>query len=249
MFQGVSLGGATFVPLQTRMMRRFKLLLILVCLGGSAAAQYNNPFSSGRDRLTMLFNWNTWLNNSDSTLKLQAQSRGFEAYWMFDLLFAEKSRFSVAPGLGISTTNVFHKSKISVDSTGTMFTPYPDSVTVSKNKLATTHVEVPLELRYRSKPNKSGNSWKIAAGVKIGLLMSVKTKYVGEGSPFGVETEEAKIKMFRVPNINQLRYGATFRVGYGNFNVVAFYALSPLFAPNLGPTLNPFSVGVSFNFL
>jgi hypothetical protein len=230
-------------------MRRFQLLALATLLTLPTLAQYNNPFSSGRDRLAMIFSWNTWLHNTDSTLDIEVQSRGFDAHWMFDLLFKENSRFSVAPGIGIGTSNVFHKSMISVDTSGTIFTPYADSIDITKNKLATAYAEIPLELRYRTKPDKNDNSFKIALGIKAGILLSSKVKYVGDGSPFGVETDEAKIKTFRVPNISQFRYGATLRLGYANFNLVAFYALSPLFEPNLGPKLNPFSIGISFNFL
>jgi hypothetical protein len=214
-----------------------------------ASAQFNDLFASTRDRLTMTVSWNTWLNNSDSTLKIEAQSRGFDAHWMFDFLFKEESRFSLAPGLGIGTSNVFHNSSISLDSTGTIFTPYPDSVNVTKNKLATTYAEIPIELRFRSKPNKNNNSFKIGIGIKAGMLLAAKTKYVGDGSPFGVATDEAKIKTFRIPNVNRFRYGATFRVGYANFNLVAFYSLATLFETNLGPTLNPFSIGFCFSLM
>lgn len=230
-------------------MHRISLVVLASLISAAASAQFNDLFSSGRDRLALIFNWNYWLNNQDTTLELQAQSRGFDGHWTFDVLFKEQSRFSVGFGLGISSHNVFHKSSIRLDSNITVLTPYPDSVSFTKNKLATTYLEVPVELRWRSKPDKNDNSWKLAVGLKAGMLLSAKTKYVGQGSPFGLEIEEAKIKTYRVPNINQFRYGPTVRFGYGNFNLVAFYALSTLFEPNLGPKLNPFSVGISFNFL
>ena len=135
------------------------------------------------------------------------------------------------------------------DSAGTVFTPIPDSITFTKNKLSTTYAEVPIEFRFRSTPNEKGNSVKIGVGIKGGLLLSSKTKYRGDGAVFGQQGDDAKIKTFKIPNILQFRYGPTFRLGYGNINLVAFYALSELFETNLGPTLNHLSVGLALSLM
>ena len=230
-------------------MNRLKTALIASLISMPALAQFTNPFANTQDRLVMQFNWNTWLNNTDTSLKLQTQSRGFDIHWMFDFLFKDSSKFSIAPGLGISTANVFHKSFITATDSATFFTAHKDSLDFKKNKLATTYVEVPLELRFRSKSNKSGGSVKIAVGAKAGLLLAAKTKYVGPGAPFGLQEEDTKVKTFKIPNVARFRYGLTFRAGYSNVNLVAFYALSTLFDASRGPVLNPFSVGISFNLL
>jgi hypothetical protein len=48
-----------------------------------------------------------------------------------------------------------------------------------------------------------------------------------------------------------LRYGATARVGYGNFQLFGTYYATPLFQTSKGPEGNdlyPFEIGVAFVF-
>ena len=128
-------------------------------------------------------------------------------------------------------------------------TPISDSITYKRNKLSTAYIDVPLELRYRTKPNDKGNSFKVALGVKGGFLLSNYTKFIGQGNNFGVSSTSTKYKKYDIPNIAKFRYGATVRIGYGPFNINAFYSLSPLFDKNAGPQITPISVGISFNGL
>ena len=204
--------------------------------------------TGGKDRLVMEINWNGWMDQPDS-IKTKWFSRGIDFYVMFDMPLG-KSRFSVAPGAGLGIDNVFHDGQfIGTDTMGTLFVPYPDSINVKKNKLNTVYLDIPLELRFRTKPNEKNKSFKLAVGVKGGLLLASKVKYVGEGTTFGLPQQEIKKKEFKVPNIDNLRYGLTFRVGYGPINAQVFYGLSTLFESGLGPQMSPLNIGISFNGL
>ncbi len=197
-----------------------------------------------RDRLIFEIAHDNWLNQPDS-LKTRWWGRGFNMYIMYDIPLFDSDNISVAPGVGIATTNVYHNSNlILLNDSLSYFRPIADNVNFRKNKLSTTAVDVPIELRFRTNPNKFNQSFKVALGVRVGYLLDAKTKYRGDEAD---GTGEIFIKDKLLPNISRVRYGTSLRVGYGNFNVFAFYSLSTLFDANRGPGIHPISVGISFN--
>jgi hypothetical protein len=202
------------------------------------------------DRLAMDFTYDLALNMPDS-IKTKGFSRGFNIYFMYDVVLG-KSRFSIAPGFGLGTNNYFHNNTISSDTAGTYFNPIASDIKVKKNKLSLTYLDIPIEFRFRSKPNAKDNSWKFAVGFKAGLLIHNKWKYKGEEvrqGPAFEEGREVKFKEYNIENLNRFRYGVTARAGYGVWNVFAFYGISELFKEGRGPGMTPLSIGVSINGL
>jgi len=212
------------------------------------AVQLSGQGFTSKDRVITELHWNTWLN-APSDIKTEWYSRGLNMSVMYDFGIGE-SPLSIAPGLGFGFDNIYHNGFFSLDSSGkTQLMPLPDSVTFKKNKLSTVYLDIPFELRFRTKPNEKGKSFKIAFGAKGGFLLSSYTKYIGEGVTFGGFNSESKVKTYNLPNINTLRYGVSFRLGYGPINLNAFYSLSPLFNKGAGPEINALTVGISFNGL
>ena len=228
-----------------QMQKSTLLFGILMMLLTTTAWSQDRP--GGQDRLVAQFNWNSWLNTPDD-IEVRWFSRGINLFVMYDLPLG-KSPISLAPGIGIASDNVYHNGLFTANDTITFISAIPDSLTFSSNKLQTTYLEVPLELRFRTKPNSKGQSFKIAAGIRGGLLITSHAKYKGEGTAFGLTQQEIKYKQYDIPNLENLRYGATVRVGYGPFNVNAYYGLSTLFEKGRGPEMVPFQQGISFNGL
>lgn len=144
-----------------------------------------------------------------------------------------KGPLSLAFGVGISTHNVHTNGRLQyyVDSAYTYFTPITNKY--NTNKLSLNYVEIPLELRIRTRGN---NHFKVYVGGKVGYLFNVHTKY---------EDADGKIKVYKIRNIEHLRYGITFRIGYNKWNLQAFYGLSELFKKGKGePGMVPFSAGI-----
>src|SRR5687768_12456424 len=128
-------------------------LLFCICVPALQAISQTGEFTpGGRDRLVFEINHNHWSNIPDS-IKLDQQwySRGFNVYTMFDLALGSQL-FSIAPGFGIGTENVFHNSMLRTDTTGTWFHPIADTIKYTRNKLSFTYFDIPLELRFRSRP-------------------------------------------------------------------------------------------------
>jgi hypothetical protein len=199
-----------------------------------------------RDRIVVELTFDNWIHNEDS-LKVKWYSRGFNAYFMYDIQLGKKKLFAVAPGLGIGTSSIFTNSKLveGVDSLGggTRMVERTDSY--KKNKLGLTYLDIPVELRFRSKPNSKNKSFKVAVGFKAGFLLDGKTKVKQKDADGNMKVYKEK----RYDDLNRFRYGATFRIGYGPFSVIGYYSLAKIFEKGKGPSITPFSVGIAINGL
>jgi len=202
--------------------------------------------NSSRDRFAINLNADNFYEKPD-TLATKWYSRGMEVYLYYDRPFTQHSPFSIAPGIGIGASNYFINSFITIDTNGiSNFTQIPNSLNYKKFKLSTLHADLPIELRFRTKPDHNGNSFKLGFGIKVGYLLGNHTKYKGEDL-YNVTPGLTTRKELGLKNMSQWRYGVTTRIGYGIFNVVGYYGLSPVFQFDKGPNVKAFSLGFSLN--
>ncbi|MCW3071091.1 MAG: hypothetical protein JWO44_981 [Bacteroidetes bacterium] len=184
-----------------------------------------------KDRIVVDFNFDSFLHLPQGIAQ-KAYSLGGNVFFMWDYPFGY-GPFSLAFGAGLSTHDVHTNGRITYSMDGSYTSFEPITTKFNTNKLSLNYVEVPLELRMRTRGN---HNFKITLGVKGGYLYNVHTKY---------EDADGKIKVYKIRNINPWRYGATFRIGYDRYNIQAFYALSELFLKGKGEAgMVPFSVGV-----
>jgi hypothetical protein len=181
-------------------------------------------------------------------LNTRGLSKTFNAYFLLDFRFKTNPKFSVAIGPGIGTDNIyFTKTAIDVSNrSGATFKN--DTITrYKKSKLATGYLELPLELRYSTKPTNMNSGWKFALGVKIGTLLDGKVKSKIDLDATGKGGYIAKTKDKR--NFNGTRLAATARVGYGNISLFGSYTLTDFFKAGFGPDIKPFSIGLAISGL
>ncbi len=144
-------------------------------------------------------------------------------------------------GLGIEWNN-YHFSNpylLKKDESGN--TTYDiTSRPLDKNKLVTTHLNVPLllELQFPTMQNK--NSLYFSAGAIGGMRINSYTRTVFDDN---MEPHNQKGKSNY--NIQKFRYGAMVRIGYRAINLYSSYYFSTLFEEEKGPELYPVSVGLS----
>ena len=240
-------------------MKHFLLLLMCSVLGIGAFAQDTTTVqdkvkekvaqTGSRDRLIVEVGFDHWHQTDGKHTDVKWFSRSYGFYFMYDILI-KKSRFSVAPGLGFGISNVFTSKGIVEDTASTYFADFDDAYgiaedDVKKHKLTTSFIDLPVELRFRAKPNSRNKSFKVAVGFKAGVLFDSHTK-------LKYETEREKPRVVKVKNfadLNRFRYGPTFRIGYGPFNVFGYYNLSELFKEEGPGGIHPFTVGFSINGL
>lgn len=199
-----------------------------------------------RDRFMFNLTFDNVFHKETNGFKSQWHSRGVGLYYMYDIPI-KKSRVSIAPGLGFRHSSLYHNSFMTEDATGTSFTAiadYKDNDDFKKHKLATNYIEIPVELRFFSKPGKNGKVVKAAVGFRGSFKLTAVNKETNKENDY---YKKFKTKGFK--DVNTFQAGPTLRIGYGGFNVFAYYGVLGVFKKDKGPDLAPFSIGISITSL
>lgn len=178
--------------------------------------------------------------------------RGFNQGVSFALTYnfplGESSKHTVSIGLGLSSHNYYSYTRILNPYTNGDFEyqSYRDVENFKRYKVNPTYGEVPLELRFRIK-----DAVKIGVGVKVGLMLATKTKYVGpDGGDYTLTNESGATvheKQCYISNVERMAYSATLRIGWRWVSAFAAYQISPVFeVGHNAPTFHPLSVGLTF---
>ena len=182
-------------------------------------------------------------------------SRTFNLYYQYEMQIL-KSKISFVPGIGVSLERFkFRNGEIlrfpdnNRDSVILQSVFQHQITTLRKSQLITNYVEVPLELRYSTKPMDPSRSFKVSIGGRVGYLYDAFTKI-----KFKDDGEFKQIKDKQNFNLNRLRYGVYTKIGFGNFALFGYYNLSPLFKEgegfhNMGQPIdfNTFTAGISLS--
>jgi hypothetical protein len=209
--------------------------IVFLLIGTTAFAQKEEPepkkIADPKDRIVVDFSYDSF-THLPAGITQKPYSLGGNVYFIWDYPVGY-GPFSLAFGAGFSTHDVHTNGKIvySIDGNYTSFVPV--TTKYNTNKLSCNYFEIPLELRMRT---RGDHDFLVYIGFKGGYAYNVHTKY---------EDADGKIKIYKIKNINPWRYGPTFRIGYDQFNLQAFYSLSELFYKGHGePGMAPFSVGI-----
>jgi len=204
------------------------------------------------DHFMLQIGYNGWSNQPDS-LNKKGIPRSFNMYFMFDFPFKTNPRFSVGVGAGLGTDN-FYLNKTTVDiagrTTNTLsFKRNADSSYYKKYKIATTYLEIPVELRFAADPENTNKSWKLAVGGKIGTLLMASTKgqnlTSSSGATLNTEIVKEKSKRF----FNGTRLSVTGRISKGVFGIYGSYQINNFIKDGAGPDIRPFQIGLSISGL
>ena len=178
--------------------------------------------------------------------------RGFNQGVSFALTYnfplGESTKHTVSIGLGMSSHNYFSYTRILNPYTNgdLEYKNYRDVENFKRYKVNPTYGEVPLELRFRIK-----DAVKIGIGVKVGVMLATKTKYVGPDDEEGTLTNGSGAtvheKLTYINNVERMAYSATLRVGWRWVSAFAAYQINPVFSVGHdAPTFHPLSVGLTF---
>ena len=210
-----------------------------------------NLASRANDHLLLQFGYTSWARIPDS-INTKGFPRTFNAYFLFDFPFKSNPKISVGIGAGVGTDNIFFdKTYVGIkDITPTLqFHDQSDTTHFKKNKLATAYIEAPLELRFSSNPAHPNKSFKVALGVKGGLLMGAHIKQKTQQSSTGATLNDYIEKQYSKRFFNSSRFSGTVRIGYGVFSVFGTYQINALFKEGLGPDVRPWTIGLTLSGL
>lgn len=225
------------------MKKTFKLIVLsLITLNSfsqtKSAKNKINLSNRPSDHLVLQLSSDSWMGAPDSISSFKkSTSRGLNFYVMLNRPFKSNPKLSVAFGLGFGTSHIFFKD-MTVGITGTKSTlAFNNASQYSRYKLSTSYIEIPVELRFFSNPEKINKSFKVALGAKAGLLLNAHTK---SKSDF-VEKQSSK------SYFNNSRLAATARIGYGYFSLFGSYNLTSIFKENVAENMRLLQVGLSLS--
>lgn len=192
------------------------------------------------------FGWNRFMDNGsltvgsvNSDLRLE-KGPEFGFFPITGGVFLDKKHtLKVSTALGI-TWNTYHFEKdITLEKGQDVLTYTIDEDRhFSKNLLRSKYLTMPLMISVY--PIKDSH-FQINAGVEGGLLIGAKTKQISD--------DAGKIKVKGSFNLNPVRYGLRFGIGYDTFNIYAKYYFSDVFAPGEGPKdFRTVAIGINVGF-
>jgi hypothetical protein len=151
------------------------------------------------------------------------------------------NNFGLVTGMGLNFSNYrFDSQNILMKDPATgMTTFYVTDKTVTKNKLATTYINIPVLLELQL-PAKGDHRFFINAGGFCGFNLDAHTKVV-----YDIEGIKSKQKSHANLNVRPFQYGLTTNFGYRFLKLYASYNLTTLFEDQQGPELYPFTVGLT----
>lgn len=205
------------------------------------------------DHFMVQYGIDGWPNLPDS-INTSGFSRHFNVYLMIDKPFRSSPKFSVGFGIGIGSSNIFFSNtyiNLKSNTTTLPFTNVSEDDHFNKFKLSTAFLEVPLELRFVTDPAQPDKGFKVALGVKGGLLLSAHTKGKDLIDSSGRPVYDPKYisKEYEKRFINTTRVALTARVGYGHISIDGSYQVSSFLKAGAGPTINPYSIGLTLSGL
>ena len=226
-------------------MKKIWILCVLL-LGGTFGAigqidktgEKSEERNTHQDHMLVDFGYETFTSNP-SNADFRWYNNGLNIQLFYDQLFGQ-SGISLAVGVGFSTQSYYSNRQIRRDTTKQEF--YPNWMRLenepyNKNKVSTSFVDIPLELRYRTKMDDNGYRWKFSVGAKIGFLFDTHDKYV--------DLDGIKYKTYYFPDMNRTRIAMIARIGYGKVNFYGSFGLTEFFIPGRGPEMKQLGFGIS----
>ncbi len=251
--------GHTFGSLNYATMHKVLLIVIFILSVMSSNAQDTIPPQVPKSKkrkmpkkemLLVNLNFDSWVGHPSYVSPQWGASRGVDVAILYDYVLG-KSNFSLAGGLGFNSHNIHSEgfpvvyNTIDGDTYTKLDTSFFRGQDISVNKISTNFIDIPLEVRFRSKAHKNGKRIAAAIGFKLGFLVQshTKTETETEYSINGVDIG-TKFKTYDIENLTFFRYGLTARVGYANFYLNFFYSFTPLFEDGRGTEATPISIGI-----
>ena len=202
--------------------RTMKKLLLIFALASGLAASAQEQF--GRE--LFIYDIGTPLLQGADPISQDGRFSWSHFFTAYRDVAIGQSNNSVAIGLGMGWTQVNSNLNGSVNPPNTegagetVWRLLDDGEDPTRNRTAFRRVYVPIEFRYRGKPNPNGGYFKVHAGVRVGWNYST-INYYKEGT--------YSVKTFGLSGTNAFHADAVLRIGFGEGAFSFTYSLADLF--------------------
>jgi hypothetical protein len=148
----------------------------------------------------------------------------------------DKRNIGLVTGLGLTLNDYRFSNPYTLENNGGEVVPVLlDKNGLSKSKLSTSFLSVPLILEFQVPVKGHDKRFYFSGGLIGGLKVGSHTKVKQNGD---------KSKSRDDFNINPFRYGATARFGYKGINVFGTCYFSTFYKKGRGPEMFPFTIGI-----
>jgi len=148
----------------------------------------------------------------------------------------DKRNIGLVTGLGLTYNDYRFSNAYTIQNDNGLVKPVAlEKSGLSKSKLSTSYLTVPLMLEFQIPVNGHDKRLYFSGGLIGGLKVGSHTK---------VKINGDKSKSRDDFNINPFRYGTTARLGYKGINLFGTYYFSSFFKDNRGPEMFPFTIGI-----
>ncbi len=205
-----------------------------------------------QDRLILDLFVDLWQDKPEN-IDTEIYNRGVSITLFYDYPLGY-SNFSLAPGVNFTSHNMYSNNwyKYSFSNDKFDFVEIYETLSYEKNRIRVNYIELPFEMRFRSRTDRDNpHSFRFALGAKFGYLVHANTRYIGEyyideTPENNKHKREVAFKEYNLDNINNRRFSAISRIGYGNVNFIVNYQLGNTFKNNKAEDMHPLSIGISW---
>jgi hypothetical protein len=178
---------------------------------------------------------NSWSEKPTDAELNTFQSKTVNIIYYYDLPLGDNG-WTLTPGIGLgleryafdnntTLTSVVNNQNERIVSVTNLSTLLPTANSYDKSKLGLNYLDIPLELRYYTRKNDYSRGFRVALGLKAGILYSSFTKIKYEDTATDNRLERDRQQL----GVNRFRYGVNARIGFGGFSFFGYYELSDKF--------------------
>ncbi|MFW0715924.1 outer membrane beta-barrel protein [Pedobacter sp. N23S346] len=166
---------------------------------------------------------------------------GKTSTFSFDVLqfgYRFNSNFKVYVAGGFDWTLIRLRDNITIQKNQPTLAYVNENIAFSKNRFSSSYVHIPLNFEFRTNESKKGKRFYFILGPEVSFLLNGKVKQISD--------ERGKEKQYDNYHFQSVRYGGTFRLGYGGFGLFTKYYFNDMFNTPAQAGLKNMSFGVTF---
>ncbi|MDQ1140035.1 outer membrane beta-barrel protein [Pedobacter agri] len=166
---------------------------------------------------------------------------GKTSTFSFDVLqfgYRFNSNFKLYVAGGFDWTLIRLRDNVTIQKNLPTLTALPENVDFSKNRFSSSYVHIPLNFEFRTNETRKGKRFYFILGPEVSFLLGGKVKQISE--------EFGKQKQYDNYHFQSVRYGGSFRFGYGGLGLFTKYYFNDMFDTAAQAGLKNMSFGVTF---
>ncbi|MEO9871939.1 outer membrane beta-barrel protein [Ekhidna sp.] len=223
----------------------FAFCVIYSTIANSQESTLNRPDIPGELMIDIGLNY--WNETPEDLNQRGWPSKSVGLYYSKRKIFGSKLSFNYGLGLGLEKIDLGENNTLFSQNDDVSIDDFPFDISespISKNRLAITYIDIPIDFRFHPKGTEDGEGLFIGVGAIVGLRLSshMKWKYPEDG-------EDVVLKTRGAYDLNPFRYGFQIRAGFKGTHFFFKQYLSEMFNSGIDDTnVNPQMTTIGINF-